>query len=141
MSATTTATKAQPVFELRFEVPGRPVPAVRMTQRGAHTPDHPKRKQMDACLAFKNAVGWAAQQAGAVVWTGPVIVAINVHIRNPLKRRWDLDNVLKSCTDALNGVCYVDDKQITSASIRIYTAGRLGTDENERTVIWVAPCG
>ena len=126
--------------ELRFEVPGRPVPQPRMTQRGVHTPNHPKRKQIDAYLAFKDAVGWQAKAAGAAVWDGPVMIEVNVHLRDRMKRRWDISNVLKAVEDGLNGVAWRDDKQLTSATIRLYTAGRLGTDPSERTVVWVSRC-
>jgi crossover junction endodeoxyribonuclease RusA len=126
--------------ERRFEVEGRPVPAVRMTQRGKHTPNHPKRKQMDAYLAFKDAIGWAAKAAGVEVIDGPVIINVQVYIRDRMKRRWDISNVLKAVEDGLNGVAYHDDKQVTSATIRVYTAGRLGEDAIERTVVWLSPC-
>lgn len=46
----------------------------------------------------------------------------------------DLDNLVKHLTDSLNGVAYVDDKQITSADLR------LDLDrENPRTVFCVLP--
>lgn len=107
--------------ELCFTVPGPPAPAVRMTRRGKYVKDHKKRVQMDRYLAFKDAIGYQANLAGAEPRAGDVRVSVTVLLSEPNKRRWDVSNVLKACEDGLNGIAYRDDKQVVDARIRVMT--------------------
>jgi Holliday junction resolvase RusA-like endonuclease len=54
--------------------------------------------------------------AGAEPIVGPV--RVEVSFWRSSKRRCDLDNLVKSVTDALNGLAYVDDQQIVELVAR-----------------------
>jgi len=61
----------------------------------------------------------AARAKGAVVWDGPVGVNISFGIAAPIDQRHgypkrpDLDKLVRGVFDALTGVCYKDDSQVT----------------------------
>ena len=76
-----------------------------------------------AAKAYKADVGWLARVAKCPMLEGDVIVNVFLHPKMNLdgaasKNRLDLDNSLKLGLDALNGIAWKDDKQIT----RIYAA-------------------
>lgn len=121
--------------EVRFTLYGHPVPAVRMTQKSMHVNPQAKRY-----LKYKDDVGWTAKLLVREPMTGPIAVSIDVYLKDRLKRRWDIDNVAKAILDGCNKVAFVDDKQITSLTVRLYTAGRhpeLDDDSLERVEIWI----
>jgi len=67
---------------------------------------------------FKDAVAWLCQAAGMRPLLGDVELYVIMHPRLTTKGaaskiRLDLDGCLKATCDALNGVLYADDKQIT----------------------------
>lgn len=128
------------LHEARFIVPGRPVPFVRATGKQYRYQGHPAvRRYMD----YKRVVGWAAKEAIREPFDGPVILCLDVYLKDRMKRRWDLSNVLKAVEDGLNGVAYHDDKQVTSLTVRLYTAARhpvLDNDPSERVEVWVSQC-
>jgi crossover junction endodeoxyribonuclease RusA len=61
----------------------------------------------------------AAKEAGAVVWLGPIGMRISFGIKAPIDarhgypKRPDLDKLVRGVLDALTGVCYGDDSQVT----------------------------
>lgn len=111
--------------EITIEVPGRPVPAARMTTRGKF-----KSRQAQRYLAYKRAVGWTAKAAGVKPVMGPLTVEIEVYLHRGQDGDWD--NYGKSICDGLNGVAYVDDSQIIDGRVRKLRArGR----HEERAVI------
>ena len=67
--------------------------------------------------AFKKALGYQARTAmrGKEILTGAVKMKITFYKRRKISSRQfgDVDNLMKAVLDALNGVCYVDDSQVT----------------------------
>jgi Holliday junction resolvase RusA-like endonuclease len=115
---------------LDFTIPGRPVGKQRArTVFGArgvrtYTPDETVR--------WENAVKVFAQQAGVEMDLGPV--RVDILVTRTIPKSWskrqtqqakdgvyavgkpDIDNVVKSTLDGLNGVAYKDDSQVVKVS-------------------------
>lgn len=85
-------------------------------------------------VAYKNVVNDIAGECMTSPYLGCVAVKLVLHPPKPLDaerrarkdplwflsvRRIDLDNALKVCLDALQGIAYVSDRQITSLTIRL----------------------
>ena len=119
---------------IKFTVDGRPVPAVRMTQKSKYT-----SKAAARYLSYKSLVKHTARntmiQTQAKRMEKPLAVSVDVYYSIPksfTKRdrdeiinsgytvkpitRGDIDNIVKSITDACNGVVYDDDIQIVQLS-------------------------
>ena len=68
---------------------------------------------------FKDALGWFAKiemdSRGLAPLTGEVKLNVDIYRkRNPLSKNFgDGDNHLKAVMDALTGICYVDDAQVS----------------------------
>ena len=116
-----------PLFS--FSVVGRIVPAVRMTHASKY-----RDKAAQASLAYREQIGWSARIAGAEIVEGPVAITV---LAFAFERRWDASNVLKIAEDALNGVCYADDKQVSDARIRVFDLER---DTGDVLTIQVKRC-
>ena len=84
---------------------GRPIPAVRMTQRGKYVKDRAQKY-----LAYKDAVGWAAKLEGCTITKDAV--AVEVHIYLAGGKEGDADNYAKAICDSLNGIAWEDDRQV-----------------------------
>ncbi|WP_164491870.1 RusA family crossover junction endodeoxyribonuclease [Staphylospora marina] len=116
---------------VKIVIEGRPVPAVRMTQRGKWL-----KKAAGRYLAYKNQVAWAAKaaklRAGIETFTGPVEFIATVYLYG--NREPDADNVGKALTDSLNGIIWVDDRQITDFTVR---KRKVATKDEERAEIIV----
>jgi len=73
-----------------------------------------------ALSAWRSAIRKEAKLQGAVKWTGPVGMRISFGIKPPIDTRHgypktpDLDKLVRGVLDALTGVCYVDDSQVTT---------------------------
>jgi crossover junction endodeoxyribonuclease RusA len=87
-------------------IPGRPVPAVRMTRKGAYV-----KKNAQRYLNYKKAVAWTALSKRIKKIDGPVEVKVDIYLCGG--NQGDIDNYAKSLTDALNKLAYDDDKQVT----------------------------
>ena len=68
-------------------------------------------------LAFRHAVRMIAMVQAVTPLVGPVAVFLDVY--RP-RRRGDLDNILKATLDALNGIAYRDDDQVTEIHAQRY---------------------
>ena len=125
---------------LGFFVPGPPVPQPRMTRYSLYGKDKhgnptAKARAVSRYLTWKNDVGWEAKAAGIRPTEANVHLDIDIIVPDRRKRKWDVSNIIKSAEDALNGVAYVDDKQVVGVTARLYTAGTFGRQEGVR--IWV----
>lgn len=104
--------------EHRFHVAAKPRPKgrPRFAKGRAYTPSE--------TVAFENAVAAAWRASGGPLFTGPVEVelelaadGVDIVVRelDPEMKgslRGDIDNYVKSCLDGLNGMAFVDDKQV-----------------------------
>lgn len=111
------------VREIRFTVPGRPVPAARMTRRGKWKPNAQRY------LAFKDQVGWCARAACPDPIRGPVAVEIRAWWSGG--RHGDADNIAKAVLDGCNGILWADDRQVVELHVYLHT----GTPQ--RTEVWM----
>lgn len=74
--------------------------------------------------AFKAALGYVARRA--MNGRAPLDGAIRIHVDVFTKyqptslRAGDVDNHLKAAMDALNGICYRDDRQIVNATVNVH---------------------
>ena len=91
-----------------FEVTGQPLPKERVHFNGrtrrAYTASRTR--------AWEETVGWAALAAmkGRAPLEGDVTVGFS--FRRQTLVRADLDNLIKAVCDGMNGIAYLDDKQI-----------------------------
>jgi len=112
-------------------IPGRPVPAARMTRRGKWVKPNAKRY-----LAFKDMVRWTAwdvmRKANLPPLGGPVGVEVKAYINGG--RPGDIDNIAKAVFDGLNGVVWYDDRQV--AEMHVY---RYVKQDRQRTEIKIWP--
>ena len=111
-----------------FTVEGPPVVWKRARRNG-------KRYFTDQTQAdYQTAVAWSAKAAGAKPVQGPLQARMTFYVPFPAKVgvkarasfegspaatcRLDIDNLAKNILDALNGVAYLDDKQVTELAVR-----------------------
>lgn len=97
---------------MKLIIQGRPVPAVRMTQRSKY-----KNQQAQRYLAYKEQIGWEAKAAKL-----ERLQDYNVHIEIKCYfcggKECDVDNLAKSMLDGLNGVAYDDDRQVQKLTVQ-----------------------
>ncbi len=93
--------------ELSFTVPGRCIPCPRPRVVRGKKPYFPRRYTdwLDSARVE------AYKTCGRPLWEGPVVVCAEFYGARP---NADIDNLLKSVLDAIQGVLIVDDKQVVS---------------------------
>ncbi len=105
--------------EVRFTIPGRPIPAARMTRKGMWVV-----KQAQKYLAYRQQVHDTALEfrlrhaADVLPFTGPVGVEMHLFIRRGT--RGDGDNYFKAILDGCNEVVFHDDRQIVEGHFYIH---------------------
>jgi len=82
-----------------------------MTQRSKFVSKTAKRY-----LAYKETVGWAAKSEKIPLLHTDVHVTARAHLHVG-SRDMDVDNLGKSVLDSLNGIAYVDDRQVTKLTV------------------------
>lgn len=99
---------------MTITIPGRPIPAVRMTQRskwGISARNY---------LKYKDLISVIARQHCKIPIVGDVKVRVIVWLHGkttPMGNDGDVDNYLKSALDGLNKIAFVDDRQVISAKV------------------------
>ena len=103
---------------INFTAEIEPVPFKRALGCGKRRYNHPRY------VAFKEALGLFARRAmnGRAPLTGAIKISVTVYrpIKPSSKNFGDADNHLKSVLDALNGICYEDDRQVVEAHVKIF---------------------
>jgi len=100
---------------IKLTIPGRPVPCVRMTQRSKFA-----NPQAQRYLDYKQAVGLIGKSK--INQPIPKTYSASVSMEFWLfgGQIIDLDNLIKSICDSLNGIAWVDDKQVVEIIARRY---------------------
>lgn len=105
---------------IKFTVTTEPVPFKRAMTNG-------KRRFNDSRYSdFKEEIGFWAKLEMDANGLAPFDGAIRIHVDVFTKyeptslRAGDVDNHLKAAMDALNGICYRDDRQITDATVNVF---------------------
>ena len=96
-------------------IPGRPVPAVRMTQKGKYISRQAKRY-----LQYREVVGWYAK--GKVKKPLNGMVGIEVFVYWIGNKPGELDNIIKAIQDGCNGIVWND----VSRLLRYMHIGAMG---------------
>lgn len=100
---------------LRIVIPGRAVPAVRMTQKSKFA-----NKQAQRYMSYKEQVGWQTKvqlPRGFQLLTGDVAVMIKVYLMPIPSHEGDWDNYGKSICDSLKGIVWRDDIQVWKGDV------------------------
>lgn len=93
---------------IRFVAPGNPIPKERpRLGRRVYTPARTRKAEED--LRF-----WA-RNVTATKATGPIKVSLSFY--RATAAPVDIDNLAKLVLDALNGICWQDDRQIVMLSL------------------------
>ena len=110
-------------MRVKFTVPGRPVPAQRMTQKSKWS------KRARKSLDYQEQVGWEWKAVvGKVRLEGDLAASINFFFDD--NRHGDIDNLIKSVVDGLQYAnAFDNDKQVKKVSAEIFY------DEEERAEV------
>jgi len=106
------------VSTYQLTIPGNPIPKARprVVNGVAYTPE--RTKEWEALVRDQAALQWHGEPL-----RGPL--GLTAHFYRRTRHVVDLDNLVKSLTDALQGVCYTNDWQI----IRIEATKAINADD------------
>jgi Holliday junction resolvase RusA-like endonuclease len=111
---------------IQIEVPGDPVPKgrPRVAMRGRFAQIYTPKETVDYEKLVRSYA--AVSMGGGALLEGPLLVTLTAHV--PIPQSWsakkkaaavypisrpDTDNFLKAALDALNGIVFADDSQVT----------------------------
>ena len=114
-----------------FVIPTRPVPKERprMSTKGRRAYLYTPEKT----LAYEEYVGLVARKHVKEPLTCKVTVGAEMFFRRG-KRMPDLDNCIKSLLDGMNGIVYVDDRQVRRINAEMHEVAHA---EQERTEVYI----
>lgn len=92
-------------MEYHFVIPGRPVPAPRMTNKSKFV-----RPEALRYLEYKEKIGWFAQKSGVTKIDTDIEVECRFFINGG--REPDIDKLVKAILDGLNGIAWSDDSKV-----------------------------
>jgi len=99
---------------MKLTIHGRPIPAVRMTQKTKWN------KASKRYLAYKEAIGAIAKLHCRDPTSENVSVTVWVYLSGKttlMGNDGDVDNYLKSALDGMNKIVFIDDRQVVSATV------------------------
>ena len=105
---------------IKFSVTTEPVPFKRALANGKRRFNDPRYSN------FKEEIGFWAKLTMDANGLAPFDGAIRIHVDVFTKykptslKAGDVDNHLKAAMDALNGICYRDDRQIVDATVNVH---------------------
>ena len=115
---TKTALKLSGMPTIKFTVPTEPVPFKRTLKNGKRHFNDPRYTN------FKNVVGLHARAAmqGLAPLTGRIKITVKVFTKYEPEslKSGDWDNHGKAVSDALNGICFVDDRQVVEGHVYLF---------------------
>lgn len=110
--------KSSDMSTIKFSVTTEPVPFKRAMTNGKRRFNDPRYSD------FKDYVGAHAKVAmsGRAPFDGAIKITVDVFTKyEPTSlKAGDVDNHLKAAMDALNGICYRDDRQIVDATVNVH---------------------
>jgi crossover junction endodeoxyribonuclease RusA len=139
---------------LRFIVEGKPASQGSMTavfnaRLGVSRVRH---ANAPALSKWRAAIRKEAKLQGAMKWDGPIGIYISFGIKAPIDKRHgypkapDLDKLTRAVLDALTGVCYIDDSQVTTldvekiwenaTTVEVWRNEKQVTQRDTQTAIW-----
>lgn len=110
---------------LSFTVPGPVVPKHRPRFTGGYAYTDSRTRKYEQHVRTSAMAALEAWKLKNGHWNGARRFILSVSVYMPDKRKRDLDNCLKSISDALNGLLYNDDSQLDE----IYAARFLDKEE------------
>lgn len=120
-----------PALEIRFTVPGPPVPKARARVVDGHA-FTPRRT-----AAYERLVAIIASAAlGARPWLPDALYGVEVVVSRSASRG-DWDNYAKSVCDACNGILWVDDRQIRDGRVLLRRVAK--GHERVDVRVWTMP--
>jgi len=93
---------------IKIIIPGRPIPYVRMTQRGMYI-----KKNAQRYLDYKDTIGYIARSKIKAPSDKIIHISVLVYLNGkttPMGKDGDADNYLKAACDGLNKIAYIDDR-------------------------------
>lgn len=110
--------KSSGMSAIKFSVPTEPVPFKRVRINGKRHFNDPRYSD------FKLYVGLHAKvaMAGQAPFDGAIRIHVDVFTKyKPTSlKAGDVDNHLKAICDALNGICFTDDRQVIDGHVRLF---------------------
>ena len=111
-------------IQFTVETTPYPQPRPRVTRRGVFEPRRISN--------YKKLIGLKGRLAmrDRPLFASPIRIELSIrrNIKADSQRFGDIDNLIKSVLDALNGVCYVDDRLVVSLFVRKQQSDREGVD-------------
>ncbi len=113
---------------ISFTIPGEPVPKGRPRFANGRVYTPPKT------VEYERKVRVFARNAKVRMLKGDIQLIVDFHLKT--ERRVDIDNLVKGCMDALNGIAWKDDAQVVSL-----VASKLLGSLNPRCAIQLGEAG
>lgn len=103
---------------IKFTVEVEPVPFKRALTNGKRRFNDPRYSAFKSCVGI--IAGFAMQGRAPLSGTIRLTVKVFTKFKPESLRAGDWDNHGKAVSDALNGICYIDDRQIVDGHVQLF---------------------